>query len=97
MFNLKQNICNYQQNHLHEKTIKKIMIVKHAHQKNMIDEIFLSEMKFKKKAMNNNKNFSEIKKNNYLINEKKKLIQSCHFDYQKTAQTAAKKTAMKKV
>ena len=50
MFNLKQNICNYQQNHLHEETIKKIMIVKHAHQKNMIDEILLSEIKLKKKA-----------------------------------------------
>ena len=37
----------------------------------MIDEIFLSEMKLKKKAMNDDKNFSEIKKNNYLINEKK--------------------------
>src|SRR6266496_392989 len=96
MFNLKQNICNYQQNHLHEETIKKIMIVKHAHQKNMIDEIFLSEMKLKKKAMNDDKNFSEAEENNYLVDEKKKLTQSCHFDYQETAQTAAKKTVMKK-
>ena len=47
------------------------MIMKHAHQKNMIDEILLSEMKLKKKAMNNDKNFSEIKKNNYFVNEKK--------------------------
>ena len=31
MFNLKQNICNYQQNYLHEKTIKKIMIMKHTY------------------------------------------------------------------
>ena len=49
MFNLKQDICNYQQDYLHEKTIKKIMIVKHAHQKNMIDEILLSKIKLKKK------------------------------------------------
>ena len=97
MFNLKQNICNYQQDHLHEKTIKKIMIVKHAHQKNMIDEILLSKMKLKKKAMNDDKNSSEIKENNYLVNEEKKLMQSCYFDYQETAQTAAKKTVMKKV
>ena len=62
----------------------------------MIDKIFLSEMKFKKKAMNDDKNFSEAEKNNYLVNEEKKLIQSCYFDYQETAQTAAKKTAMKK-
>ena len=31
MFNLKQNIYNYQQDHLYEKTIKKIIIVKHAY------------------------------------------------------------------
>ena len=72
------------------------MIVKHAHQTDMIDEIFLSEMKLKKKTMNDDENFSEAEENNYLVNEEKKLIQSCHFDYQETAQTAAKKTAMKK-
>ena len=63
----------------------------------MINEIFLSEIKFKKKAMNDDKNSSEVKKNNYLINKEKKLMQNCHFDYQETVQTAAKKTAMKKV
>ena len=69
MFNLKWNICNYWQDHLHEETIKKIMIVKHAHQTNMIDKIFLSEMKLRKKIMNDDKNSSEIKKNDYFINE----------------------------
>ena len=62
----------------------------------MIDEIFLSEMKLKKKAMNDDKNFFKAEKNNYLVNEKKKLMQNCHFDYQETVQTAAKKTMMKK-
>ena len=46
--------------------------------------------------MNDDKNFSEAEENNYLVDEKKKLTQSCHFDYQETAQTAAKKTVMKK-
>ena len=46
--------------------------------------------------MNDDKNFSEIKENNYFVDEEKKLTQSCHFDYQETVQTAAKKTAMKK-
>ena len=81
MFNLRQNICNYQQDHLHEETIKKIMIVKHAHQKNMIDEILLSEMKLKKEIVNDDKSFSEAEENNYIISEEKKLMQSCHFDY----------------
>ena len=62
----------------------------------MINEIFLSEMKLKKKAMNDDKNFSEVEKNNYLVNEEKKLMQRCHFNYQNTVQTAAKKTTMKK-
>ena len=73
------------------------MIVKHAHQKNMIDEIFLSEMKLKKKIMNDDKKSSETEENNYIINEEKKLTKNYHFDYQETVQTAAKKTAMKKV
>ena len=46
--------------------------------------------------MNDDKNFSEIKKNNYFVDKEKKLMQSYHFDYQETVQTAAKKTAMKK-
>ena len=46
--------------------------------------------------MNDDKNSSEAEENNYLVN-KKKLTQNCHFDYQKTAQTVVKKTAMKKV
>ena len=46
--------------------------------------------------MNNNKNFFKIKKNNYLVNEEKKLIQNCHFDYQETTQTATKKIMMNK-
>ena len=62
----------------------------------MIDEILLSEMKLKKKAMNDDKNFSEAEKNNYLVDEEKKLTQNCYFDYQETVQTAAKKTMMKK-
>ena len=71
------------------------MIVKHAHQKNMIDEILLSEMKLKKEIVNDDKSFSEAEENNYIISEEKKLTQSCHFDYHETAQTAVKKAAMK--
>ena len=43
VFNLGRDTCNYRRGHLHGETIKKIMIVKHAHQKEMIDEILLSE------------------------------------------------------
>ena len=63
----------------------------------MIDKILLLKMKLKKKIMNDDKNSSEIKENNYIIDEEKKLTKSCHFDYQETVQTAAKKTAIKKV
>ena len=37
----------------------------------MIDEILLSEMKLKKKTMNDDKNFFKAEENNYLVNEKK--------------------------
>jgi len=73
------------------------MIIKHVHQKNMINEILLSEIKLKKKVMNDDKNSSETEKNNYIINEEKKLIKSYHFDYQETAQTTVKKIIMKKI
>ena len=43
------------------------MIMKHAHQKNMINEILLSEIKLKKKIMNDDKNSSETEKNNYIL------------------------------
>src|SRR4051812_33211171 len=72
------------------------MIVKHAHQKDMIDEILLSEMKLRKKTMNDDKNSSEAEKNDYSTDEEKKLTKSCHFDYQETAQTTAQTAAMKK-
>src|SRR6266487_4531935 len=97
MFNLRQNICNYQQNHLHEEIIKKIMIMKHAYQTDMIDEILLSEMKLRKKIMNDDKNSSEIEENDYLTDEEQKLTKHYHFDYKKTAKKAAKKTTIKKV
>ena len=38
VFNFECNICIYHQNHLHEDIIKKIMKLKVAHQKEMIDE-----------------------------------------------------------
>ena len=72
------------------------MIVKHAHQKDMIDEILLSEMKLRKKTMNDDKNSSEAEENDYLTDEEQKLANCCHFDYKETAKKAAKKTTMKK-
>ena len=63
----------------------------------MINEILLSEIKLKKKVMNDNKNFFKTEKNNYIINKEKKLTKSCHFDYQEITQTVVKKIVMKKV
>ena len=61
----------------------------------MINKIFLSEMKLKKKIINDNKNFSEAEKNNYFINKNQKLTNHCHFDYKETIKKVTKKTAMK--
>ena len=62
----------------------------------MIDEIFLSEMKLRKKTMNDDKNSSEAEENDYFIDEKQKLINCCYFDYKETAKKIAKKTIIKK-
>ena len=62
----------------------------------MIDEILLSEMKLRKKTMNDDKNSSEAEENDYLTDEEQKLTNCCHFDYKETAKKAAKKTTMKK-
>ena len=62
----------------------------------MINKILLSEIKLKKKVINDDKNSFKTEKNNYIINEEKKLMKSYHFNYQETVQTAAKKTTMKK-
>ena len=62
----------------------------------MIDEILLSEMKLRKKIMNDDKNFSEAEENDYFTDEEQKLMNHCHFDYKETAKKAAKKTTMKK-
>src|SRR5437773_584414 len=96
VFNLRQNIYNYQQDHLHEELIKKIMIMKHAHQRDMINEILLLKMKLRKKIMNDDKNSSEAEKNDYLTDEEQKLTNHCHFDYKETVKKAAKKITMKK-
>jgi len=96
VFNLGRDTCNYRRGHLHGETIKKIMIVKHAHQKDMVDEILLSEMELKKEAMDDDKESSETEEDNYIVGEEEKLAKSCHFDYQETAQAAAKKAAIEK-
>ena len=72
------------------------MIVKHAYQTNMIDEILLLEMKLRKKIINDDKNFSKAEENDYLTDEEQKLMNCCHFDYKETAKKAAKKIAIKK-
>ena len=53
VFNLEYDICIYHQDHLHENIIKKIMKLKVAHQKEMIDEQLSLNTKLKKKTMKN--------------------------------------------
>ena len=63
----------------------------------MINKILLSEMKLRKKIMNDDKNSSEIEENDYLTDEEQKLTNHYHFDYKKTAKKAAKKIIIKKI
>jgi hAT family C-terminal dimerisation region len=78
-FNMGRDTCNYQQGHLHGQTIKKIMELKHAHQKEMVDELLLSEAELKKEMENLETLNEENRKQN--LSEKEQLAWSCHFDY----------------
>src|SRR5204863_9050781 len=81
VFNLEHDICIYHQDHLHENIIKKIMKLKVAHQKEMIDEQLSLNTKLKKKIMKNSAIMKKEKNHKIIIFKKNKLTQNCHFDY----------------
>src|SRR5438034_527676 len=81
VFNLEHDICIYHQDHLHENIIKKIMKLKVAHQKEMIDEQFSLNTELKKKIIKNLTIMKKEKNHKVIIFKKNKLTQSCHFDH----------------
>ena len=81
VFNLGHDICIYHQGHLHENIIKKIMKLKVAHQKEMIDEQLSLNAELKKKIMKNLTIMKKEKNHKVVISEKNKLTQNCHFDH----------------
>src|SRR5947207_8131142 len=81
VFNLEYDICIYHQNHLHENIIKKIMKLKVAHQKEMIDKQLSLNAELKKKTMKNSAIIKKKKNCKVIISEKNKLIQNCYFDH----------------
>jgi len=80
-FKMGRDTCNYRRGHLHGDTIKKIMELKHAHQKELVDEVLLSNAELKREMMEDVDVIAkkEIKKDT--ASEEEKLAQSCHFDY----------------
>src|SRR5438034_5795816 len=80
VFNLECDICIYYQDNLYENIIKKIMKLKVAHQKEMIDEQLSLNTELKKK-MKNSAIMKKEKNHKIIIFEKNKLIQNYHFDY----------------
>src|SRR5438046_10434825 len=81
VFNLEHDICIYHQDHLHENIIKKIMKLKVAHQKEMIDKQFSLNTELKKKTIKNSVIMKKEKNCKVVISEKNKLIQNCYFDH----------------
>src|SRR5207247_7042579 len=81
VFNLEHDICIYCQDHLHENIIKKIMKLKVAHQKEMIDEQLSLNAELKKKTMKNLMIIKKKKNHKVIISEENKLTQHCHFDH----------------
>ena len=55
VFNFARDTCNYRQGHLHAETIKKIMLVKLAHQEKMANDRLSLDMKLKKKVADTTK------------------------------------------
>src|SRR5436189_3590219 len=81
VFNLEHDICIYCQDHLHENIIKKIMKLKIAHQKEMIDEQLSLNAELKKKTMKNLTIIKKEKNHKVIISEKNKLIQNYYFNH----------------
>ena len=81
VFNLEHDICIYCQDYLHENIIKKIMKLKVAHQKKMIDEWLSLNAELKKKTMKNSAIMKKEKNHKIVIFEKNKLIQNCYFNH----------------
>src|SRR5947207_15450817 len=81
VFNLEHDICIYCQDHLHENIIKKIMKLKVAHQKKIINEQLSLNTELKKKTMKNLMIMKKEKNHKVVISEKNKLAQNCHFDH----------------
>src|SRR5204862_1596476 len=81
VFNLEHDICIYHQNHLHENIIKKIMKLKVAHQKKMIDKQFLLNTELKKKTIKNLTIMKKEKNCKIIIFKKNKLIQNNNFNH----------------
>ena len=55
VFNFARDTCNYRRGHLHEETIKKIMLVKLAHQEKMADDRLSLDMELKKEVADTTK------------------------------------------
>ena len=49
------------------------MIVKHAHQKEMVDEILLLKTKLKKEVMNNYESLYKVEKDHFILSKEEKL------------------------
>src|SRR5216117_3502163 len=70
VFNLEHDICIYHQDHLHENIIKKIMKLKVAHQKEMINEQLSLNVELKKKIIKNSTIMKKEKNHKVVISEK---------------------------
>jgi hAT family C-terminal dimerisation region len=90
VFNLGRDTCTYRRGHLHGTTIQKVMLTKHAHHNEMIDEILLSEAELKKESMEGTESDT-----GYVASEEEKLAQSCCFDFRKNKDTKATRLGLK--
>jgi hypothetical protein len=90
-FNLGRDTCTYRRGHLHADTIKKIMELKHAHQKELVDEVLLSKSALKREMMQDIEIIAREESKKHAVSAEDQLARSCHFDHHEAVKEKKKK------
>ena len=80
IFNSGRDTCQYRRGHLHGETIKKIMLVKHADNEQLVDETLLSEVELLMEMKTDDEKH-QLQDDNEVGSVEDKLARDCHFKH----------------
>lgn len=80
IFNSGRDTCQYLRGHLHAETIKKIMLVKHADNEQLVDETLLSEVELLMEMKTDDEK-RHLQDDNEVGSVEDKLARDCHFKH----------------